>query len=152
MTLPADMKSYYLLLLMFLAGCQSPQSNQHGEAKASHLNGVYKLLSLQAQNESVFKPMKDVEILKVFTDGSWVSVAYLKTSKKVVYSQGGIYTYMDGKMRETIQFHSKDTNSIGLTTTYNVVMSGDTLRQSGIFKAGTPDAWKVEEYWTRVGE
>ncbi|HVU28263.1 MAG TPA: hypothetical protein VHG71_11085 [Verrucomicrobiae bacterium] len=146
------MKSYYLFFLIFLTACQSTQSNHYSQDKPSALRGVYKLLSLQAQNETVFKPMKNVEILKVFTDGSWVSVAYSKTNKQVIYSQGGVYTYAHGQMHETIQYHSKDTQNIGITTTYNVVLSGKTFHQSGIFKAGTPDAWKVEEYWTRVGE
>jgi hypothetical protein len=148
----ADMKSYYLLFLIFLTACQSTQSNHHGKDKPSTLRGVYKLLSLQAQNETVFKPMEDVEILKIFTDSNWISVAYLKTNKKVVNLQGGIYTYVDNKMYETIKYHSRDIGDIGITTTYNVFVQGDTLYQSGVFKAGTPDAWKVEENWTRVGD
>jgi len=138
--------------LFVLTGCQSTKSDQLGETKPPHLNGVYQLLAAQPQNEAVFKSMKDVDIIKIFTDDSWISVAYLKATRRVVSSQGGIYTYADGKMRETIQYHSKDTNSIGITTTYHVGLAGNVLHQCGIFKSGTPDAWKVEEYWIKSGE
>jgi len=144
------MKPCYLFILIFLAACQGTPGNLAGKGKPVALRGVYKLLSLQAQDETVFKPMPGVEILKIFTDSNWISVACLETNNKVVNSQGGIYTYAGDKMEETIQYHSKNIQDVGLTTTYKVIVRGDTLYQSGMFKAGTPDAWKVEEYWKKV--
>jgi hypothetical protein len=142
------MKLISLALAVFLTGCQCTR-NTHGP-KTAKLNGVYQLDSLQGQDETVFKPMPDVDILKIFTESNWVSVAYLKTNHKAVYSQGGVYTFAGGRMRETIQYHSKDTNSVGVVTTYQLKLSGRMLHQSGVFKAGTPDAWKVEEKWVRT--
>lgn len=94
--------------------------------------------------------MDGVEILKIFTASNWISAAYLKTNKKVVNVSGGTYKLLDGKMYETILYHSKDIDSIGVTTPYKIVFLGNKFYQSGIFRAGTPKEWKVEEYWIKV--
>jgi hypothetical protein len=96
--------------------------------------------------------MDGVEILKIFTASNWISAAYLQTNKKVVNVSGGTYRLLDDKMYETILYHSKDIDSIGLTTPYKIVFLGDKFYQSGTFRAGTPKEWKVEEYWIKVGE
>jgi hypothetical protein len=147
------MKScFYFCSLILLVGCNTARNIHPGEDKQSSFRGVYKLLSLQAQDDVSFKAMNGVEIIKIFTASNWISAAYLGTNKKVVNVSGGTYRLADGKMFETILYHSKDIDSIGVTTAYKIEFLHDKFYQSGIFRAGTPKMWKVEEYWIKVGE
>jgi hypothetical protein len=114
------------------------------------LQGTYRLLDLESQEDSVYKSMQGVEILKIFTKAQWISPAYLDQNKKVVNLAGGTYTFINNELTETLKYHSKDTINIGLPTKYKVVLKGDTLYQSGIFKQGSPEEWKVEERWLKI--
>lgn len=115
------------------------------------ISGVYRLTTLQGQNSNQFEPMEDVDILKIFVDGYWISPAYRKDSKEVVSLSGGYYLYNpdDKTLTEEVAFNMKDPSSIGLKTTYKFYLESSGFYQSGIYKEGTPDAWKVEENWVR---
>jgi hypothetical protein len=146
------MKIKIILSCLCLSSCNfSVMKNDNtSEIKKNTLRGVYKLISLQSQMDKVFKPMEGVEILKIFTDSQWISPAYLYKNKKVANLAGGMYTYKNGILTETLKYHSKDTVNINLSTKYRVEVRNDTLYQSGIFKPGTDEEWKVEEYWIRI--
>ena len=144
------MKILVPLIFVFLfLSCNSWPTNEFLD-NPKKLKGVYKLLSLQSQEDTFFLPMEGVEIIKIITDSQWVSPAYLSKNNKVVNTVGGTYTYKNDEMSETIVYHSKDSASIGLVTNYKIKFLSDTLYQSGIFKKGTSEEWKVEEYWIRV--
>ena len=115
------------------------------------ISGVYKLSTLQAQNSQEFKPMEGVEILKIFSSGLWISPAYDKQTKKVVSLSGGRYLFdpQQNSVIEEVLFNMKDANSIGLKTPYKLYLNDEGFYQSGIYKAGTQDAWKVEEKWIK---
>lgn len=130
--------------IFFIYGVDYLESN-----KDKDISGAYKLSNLQAQDSQEFKPMEDVEILKIFVDGIWISPAYEKSTKKVVSLSGGRYTYNSNKnsVVEEVLFNMKDLSSIGLKTTYKLYLTDKGFYQSGIYKKGTQDAWKVEENW-----
>lgn len=115
------------------------------------ISGVYKLANLQSQDSEEFKPMADVEILKIFADGLWISPAYDKNTKKVVSLSGGRYRFdpTENKVEEEVLFNMKDPSSIGLNTSYMLYLDDKGFYQSGIYKAGKQDAWKVEENWIK---
>jgi len=115
------------------------------------ISGVYRLSGLQAQDSKDFKPMDGVEILKIFSNGVWISPAYDKETKKVVSLSGGHYSFDANKKSivEEVLFNLKDLNSIGLKTTYSLSLNEKGFYQSGIYKEGTKDAWKVEEKWVK---
>jgi hypothetical protein len=138
--------AYFIFFTLVLIACNSSDPKKISKG----LKGVYKLISLQSQEDTIFKPMEGVEIIKIFTDSQWISPAYLNRNSKVVNLAGGKYTYKDGMLFETVLYHSKDTVNIGLTSVYKVTLRNDTLYQSGFFKPGTPDHWKVEEYWKKI--
>jgi hypothetical protein len=146
------MKVNFIWTLLFLSACNvvPPKDRKTAGDKGTELRGIYKLISLQSQEDTVFAPMPGVEILKIFTDSQWISPAYLLRNKKVVNLAGGTYSYSNGQLKETLNYHSKDTINIGLSTTYRISLKNDTLYQSGVFKPGTPEEYKVEEYWIRV--
>lgn len=74
---------------------------------------------------------------------------FLPTSQSVLPA-GGTHSYKDGKLSETLLFPSKDIVYIGLTTTYKIILKNDSLYQSGVFKLGTPEQYKVGEYWRKI--
>jgi hypothetical protein len=115
------------------------------------ISGVYQLESLQAQESDEFAPMAGVEILKIFADGFWISPAYDKNTKKVLSLSGGRYKF-DARQQgieEEVLFNLKDAAAVGLSTTYKLQLDDKGFYQSGIYKAGTVDAWKVEEKWVK---
>jgi hypothetical protein len=142
---------YLILILPCLLACNNVKIDMEKDSKEKKgLSGVYKLVSYQTQEDTVFEKMEGVEILKIFTDSQWISPAYLSRNNKVVNTAGGTYTFSDGIMKETLLYHSKDTLNKGLVSSYKVKLIGDSLYQSGVYKAGTPDEWKIEEYWIRI--
>jgi hypothetical protein len=138
-----------LALLVFACQQNSPSPKIFPNVSTT-LKGTYRLLDLESQEDTVYKPMEGVEILKIFTKDQWISPAYLLKNKKVVNLAGGIYTFVNNELTETLNYHSKDTVNIGHATTYQISLKGDTLYQSGIFKPGTPEEWKVEERWLKI--
>ncbi|HXA01776.1 MAG TPA: hypothetical protein VNW99_07305 [Cytophagaceae bacterium] len=146
------MKISFIWSLLLLSACNiAPEKNlKTADDKDSSLRGIYKLISLQSQEDTVFAPMPGVEILKIFTESQWISPAYLLKNKKVVNLAGGTYSYSNGQLTETLHYHSKDTINIGLSTTFRIRLKNDTLYQSGVFKPGTAEEYKVEEYWIKV--
>ena len=99
-----------------LSSCHSNESKTETEL-VKNIQGTYQLIDLEAQEDSVYKPMKGVGILKIFTKGQWISPAYLDKNKKVVNLAGGTYTFSHNELTETLNYHSKDTINIGLPNT-----------------------------------
>ena len=149
LTLHKNMAMITLGTCICLSSCYSNESKNESEP-VKHLQGTYQLIDLEAQEASVYTPMKGVGILKIFTKGQWISPAYLDKNKKVVNLAGGTYTFSHNELTETLNYHSKDTINIGLATKYKVILKGDTMYQSGVFKPGTPEEWKVEERWLKI--
>lgn len=116
-----------------------------------NIEGVYKLTALQEQDDTIFVPYEGVTIYKFFSGNYWCSPAIHKKNSQVVNMAGGLYYYdkLTDSLTERLDYHIKDTLSVGELTKYRVQFIGDTLYQSGVYKKGTPDEWKVEEYWTR---
>jgi hypothetical protein len=141
-------KTKITLCLLLLSACNTIATKKEN---SKSLHGVYKLISLQTQEDTIFAPMEGIDILKFYSDSQWISPAYLSINNKVVNLAGGTYSY-DGNEHyiETLNYHSKDTVNMGLATSYRLVLKNDTLYQSGVFKPGTPEQWKVEEYWIKI--
>ena len=136
---------------LLVIACQQNTPSQKIQTNVKPtIQGTYRLLDLESQEDSVYKPMEGVEILKIFTKDKWISPAYIQKNKKVVNLAGGTYTFDGHQMLETLAYHSKDTVNIGHAATYQITLKGDTLYQSGIFKPGTPEEWKVEERWLKI--
>ncbi len=146
----ANMKKICLAGMMLWGMACHPSAREEQQGAGQTLKGVYRLLALQSQEDTVFVPMEGVEVLKIFTDSQWISPAFLNRNKKVVHLAGGRYSCAGGWLTEELSYHSKDTVNIGLETLYRIEFHQDTLYQSGIFKKGTPEEWKVEEYWLRT--
>lgn len=146
------MKQNLALCLLLLCSCtpKELQDNKDLNRKEQNLKGVYRLISLQSQEDTLFNPMEGVGILKIFTDSQWISPAWLSRNNKVVNIAGGTYTFSNGVLTETLKYHNKDTINIGLSTSFRVKLKNDTLYQSGIFKPGTDEEYKVEEYWLKI--
>ncbi|MEY3450190.1 MAG: hypothetical protein RL711_15 [Bacteroidota bacterium] len=125
---------------LLVIACQQNTPSQKIQTNVKPtIQGTYRLLDLESQEDSVYKP-KD----------QWISPAYIQKNKKVVNLAGGTYTFDGHQMLETLAYHSKDTVNIGHAATYQITLKGDTLYQSGIFKPGTPEEWKVEERWLKI--
>lgn len=123
------------------------------EELTSHvsLQGVWQLLSLQAQNDTLFNKMVGIEIKKINFNGHWMSSAYKIDNNEVVFVAGGSYEYKEGFLYEKIEYHMKNLESIGDINIFKVkIISGDSIYISGILKEGTADEYKIEEYWRKI--
>lgn len=144
--------AFAFALLSFTSSCKQNDADHHIKQSAAKikLEGSFKLIALQEQQDTLFVPYEGVTIYKFFTPTQWNSPAINANTNMVINMSGGTYTINGDLLTEQVNYHMKDTTAIGLATTFKIEFIGDTLYQSGIYKAGTDSEWKVEEYWLKM--
>ena len=127
-------------------------SKQLGEPiskPVTDITGVWTFLSSQPQTGSEYLPITDTVIIKFFQQGKWIHTAYQTDNKKAVFIAGGSYSFDGKELIETVEYHSKDFNAIGVITQYRVIFEGEKLQLSGTYQVAHSAPWKVEEYWQK---
>jgi len=141
----------FVLLLGFYACVPKNPEIIHEEiAELDSLQGVWELLTYQTQDDTIFQKMEGIYVKKINYKGAWMSSAYKTENNEVVHVAGGTYEYKEGVLFEKIEYHMKNLASIGDINVFNVKYNGDTIYVSGILKEGTPDEYKIEEYWVKL--
>jgi len=124
-------------------------STKNKAAPTLDITGVWRFVSSQPQNGGEYEEMPDTEILKFYYQGKWIHTAYQSGSKKAVFMAGGTYTFDGVQFSETINYHSREMEAIGVVTNYQVTYRDERLHFSGVYQVGKSNPWKVEEYWVK---
>lgn len=150
------LKLHYILscfCLIFISSAMGYESNsakQVNKLMAKPLvdiTGIWHFISSQPQESSIYQPLESMVIIKFFQQGRWIHTAYQANSKKAVFIAGGRYSFDGKQLIEIIDYHSKDSNAIGITTYYQVTFDAEILQVSGVYRVANSTPWKVEEYW-----
>ena len=83
--------------------------------------------------------------IKMLTGTRFQWVAYDPEAKSFSGTGGGTYTFKNGKYTETIEFHSKNPDRVGVVLPFEYEIKGKKWDHSGLSSTGSP----IREIWTR---
>ncbi len=125
------MKNTMLALLFLLTFSINGQSLE-GAWKLTHKDG---------------KEVKDREFIKIYQDGYFAYGAKEIKGNKFLHTVGGLYEMRGEDYMETLDFHTADTDQVGLTNRFKIDFTDNRIVISGRIKGGD-----VIEIWEKISD